>query len=132
LAAVIIGLVVGIAIGRTSTKNDSIDQQVGKSNDHKLTCYYAHSQTTYGTPQESEDIRLLESLGFDVVNPNVPQYQGGKGMEFYLKLASNADVVAFRCLPTGKISPGVSQELGVAKRRIELPSGVEERSYHPQ
>ncbi len=130
LAAVIVGVVVGIAVGRATIRNDSGGQHADNSSDRQLICYYAHPHVTYGSPQESEDIRLLESLGFKVVNPNIPEYQIHKDMEFYLKLASSADVVAFRSLPDGKLSPGVSQELQVAKRRIELPTGIEERSYH--
>lgn len=32
--------------------------------------YYAHAQSLYGTKQETRDIACLESLGFEVVNPN--------------------------------------------------------------
>jgi hypothetical protein len=131
LAAVIIGLILGIALERASTKNVSIDQHSSKENAGTLTCYYAHPHVSYGSQQESEDLQLLESLGFKVINPNIPEYQVHKDMAFYLNLAASADVVAFRSLPDGNLSPGVSQELRVAKRRIELPSNVEARSYHP-
>jgi hypothetical protein len=32
--------------------------------------YYAHCKAIYGTPQEERDIKALESMGFEVLNPN--------------------------------------------------------------
>jgi hypothetical protein len=92
-----------------------------------LTCYYAHPMEIYGTTRETEDIQLLESLGFYVVNPNLPAYKT-KDMGFFCALAARADAIAFRSLPDGKISPGVASEIKHAKRLIELPGDTEGRS----
>lgn len=43
----------------------------------KLRCYYAHTMTSYGSTIEQQDVELLESLGFEVINPNQKKYQDG-------------------------------------------------------
>jgi hypothetical protein len=37
--------------------------------------YYAHCVAIYDTPQEERDIATLEGLGFNVLNPNDPQFE---------------------------------------------------------
>lgn len=37
--------------------------------------YYAHCQAIYDTPQEQRDIELLKALGFEVLNPNMPEHK---------------------------------------------------------
>lgn len=37
--------------------------------------YYAHCQAIYDTPQEQRDVELLKTLGFEVLNPNMPEHK---------------------------------------------------------
>jgi len=101
----------------------------------KLKIYYAHSMHLYGSAQEARDIKLLEDLGFEVVNPNTPEHQleaktsGEMTMAYFERLAERCDALAFRALPDGNISAGVFTEIiGVeGKPVIELPWGVSRR-----
>lgn len=97
-----------------------------------MKCYYAHCKAIYGTPQEERDIELLESLGFEVVNPNDPIHQercrncpGGE-MQYFVDLAAGCAVMAFRALPTMEIPAGVFKEvmscIGHNGPVIELPT----------
>tara|TARA_R110000772_G_C13310332_1_gene440566 strand:- start:5716 stop:6135 length:420 start_codon:yes stop_codon:yes gene_type:complete len=112
--------------------------------------YYAHFQGIYNTLQEERDIQLLESLGFDVVNPNRPQiiaevrhelrllkdakesYKDVIYMQMFETVfftrVRDCEVFAFRALPDGRIPGGVYMELEVAQKAnkiiIELPSGT--------
>lgn len=99
----------------------------------KLKCYYAHCLAIYNTHQEKRDVKLLESLGFKVVNPNQRKYQKiyeTHGMLFFKKLAQKCDVIAFRSLPSGEVPAGVAAEIdcGVSIPVIELPSGISRRT----
>ena len=38
-----------------------------------MRCYYAHCIAIYSTPQEDRDVFTLESMGFEVTNPNSPE-----------------------------------------------------------
>ena len=99
-----------------------------------LTCYYAHPMSLYGTRQERRDIAVLESLGFDVINPNTPEHAAAsKGiMEYYCQLAVTCDVCAFRALPDGSIGAGVAKEIDDCMESeipvIELPSCINRRT----
>lgn len=118
----------------------------------KKTCYYAHCMALYNTPQERRDIVLLESLGFQVFNPNCSVVQNSyrefqahtevaNHFQFWTGLARSCDLAAFRGLPDGRIPSGVWQEIAAVlesgKQVIELPSGfwgrgisvVETRAY---
>lgn len=107
-------------------------------------CYYAHFMGIYDTPQEQRDIKTLENLGLEVLNPNTPQtqneckigfknvktdkeYNKAFGKIFFKKIA-DCEVFAFRALPDGRISGGVYKELQEAQRLnkiiIELPCGT--------
>ncbi len=121
-------LILPVQLWQNRVREHPIEEAAHAPSRRSLTCYYAHPMSSYGTPQEIEDIQLLETLGFKVINPNDPEYKSNKNMEFFRKLAAGADAVAFRALPDGKISPGVAYELKAAKRRIELPTGIEQRS----
>jgi hypothetical protein len=92
--------------------------------------YYAHSMSLYNSKQELRDIRALQSMGFEVLNPNDVSYRGMYrefGMEFFYDIIrQQANVVAFRSLPDGSISAGVASEIKLAqeldKPVMELPS----------
>lgn len=104
--------------------------------------YYAHPVSLYNTPQEKRDIALLESLGFEVENPNTEKHQvgydiakakssNGSGMEHFFKVVLACDAIAFRAFPDGKIGSGVMMEVDWALEGklpvIELPNIVESR-----
>jgi hypothetical protein len=93
--------------------------------------YYAHCMSIYDTKQEERDVDTLQSLGFEVDNPNHFRHQDNwktYGMSYADALVFNADVVAFRALPDGRISSGVAYELRKAKEYgktiIELPNSI--------
>jgi hypothetical protein len=95
----------------------------------KMKVYYARPISLYNTKQDERDIQLLEEMGFEVNNPNkaelVERYKT-EGMEVYLQLARESDVIAFRAFQDGKIGAGVYKELQealrVGKIVIELPT----------
>jgi hypothetical protein len=97
-----------------------------------MRAYYAHCKGIYGTPQETRDIAILESLGFDVLNPSDSQYDDSwreHGMDFKDVLLAQCGCIAFRALPDGAIPAGVYTELAKAIRdygipAIELPSSI--------
>jgi hypothetical protein len=109
----------------------------------KLRCYYAHTMTSYNSTIEKQDIELLESLGFEVINPNQKKYQEGckkyseiydwdKVMVYFCNvIREECDMVAFRSLPNGKILSGVAAEVKYARQInypiIELPCSLEQR-----
>ena len=105
--------------------------------------YYAHMMSIYDTPQEQRDIKTLEALGFEVVNPNQPEIQDAiqkwkespnpkrnyeeKFHEIFGALVKACDVFAFRAFPiTGQMPLGIFRELEYAqiagKPIIELPT----------
>ena len=101
--------------------------------------YYAHSKALYGTAQEKRDVATLKTLGFSVVNPNTKARQKasknyssvspGRGpMDYFMDIAQDCDVLAFRALPDGRIPCGVAEEIeNFAGPVIELPSSVKYR-----
>ena len=102
------------------------------------TIYYAHPMYLYGTPQEKRDIELLERLGFEVINPNsepyISEYQkeideGRHTMDYWTRLASACDAIAFRGNPDGSILSGVGAEITKNSDMpiIELPSMIQNR-----
>lgn len=100
---------------------------------NKKKIYYAHCRALYGTQQENRDILLLESLGFDVLNPNNKVHQDSckafiDVMEYFLQLVATCDAVAFRALPNGKIPAGVLKEVKFAYEKnkpvMELPVNI--------
>lgn len=108
----------------------------------KLKCYYAHTMLSYGSTIEDEDIKLLERLGFEVINPSSPEIvqacsnfikNFGKTnvMEFFAEIINSCDVVAFRSLPDGKILSGIVAEIQHALNNdipvIEIPCLIENR-----
>jgi hypothetical protein len=98
-----------------------------------MRCYYAHPMTIYNTPQEERDILLLGQLGFVVVNPNAPEHSeayGKEGMKYFMQLASECDVIAFRALPDGSITAGVANEIKAGPPVFELPSCIARRTLN--
>jgi len=117
----------------------------------KLKVYYAHFMGIYNTPQEERDVKTLKALGFDVVNPNMPETQKAvqtsikkhqllQSKDYYMDMfdevffskVRECDIFAFRPLPDGRIPGGVAMELRVAQKNkkliIELPCGIHTRS----
>lgn len=108
----------------------------------KLKCYYAHTILSYGSTQEEMDIKLLERLGFEVINPNTPEIENeleqfiidhGKRrtMDFFTDIVSDCDLLAFRALPNSEILSGVAVEIMYARDHdmpiIELPCSLDSR-----
>ena len=111
----------------------------------KKLVYYAHCMAIYNTPQEKRDVELLESLGFDVLNPNAKEHIeevmktqqnklldkdeiGMLVMEYFSSLVDKCDIVAFRALPDGRIPAGIAKEIKRGNMVFELPSGILKRT----
>lgn len=110
----------------------------------KLVCYYAHTMTSYGSTIEASDIQLLESLGFDILNPSSEEIQLGlkeyiekngtaNVMEFFRNVIyEKCDMLAFRSIPNGQILSGVAKEITYAQDLglpiIELSCSIAKRS----
>lgn len=99
-----------------------------------MKAYYAHCLAIYNTKQEERDLETIERLGFEVLNPNKPEYSQlykTQGMKVFEELASSCDVVVFRGLPDGSLPAGIAKEVKAAKEAnkpiIELPSCLERR-----
>ena len=94
-------------------------------------CYYAHPLSLYDTCQETRDVKLLEKLGYKVVNPNnsiIEYAYKEKGFEVFLEEVKQCHVLAFRSFPDGSIGAGVGSEIACAIKYnipvIELPNRV--------
>lgn len=102
-----------------------------------MKCYYAHCQNIYGTKQEKRDIKTLNNLGFEVMNPGSRKIQDEfeewkkttsqvDKMIFFDKRVEECDILAFRAIPCGAIPSGVQREINIAignnSEIIELPS----------
>lgn len=100
----------------------------------KLKVYYAHFMGLYDTKQEKRDIKNLEALGFEVVNPNskvISEWYQGLALEnqtleeplqyeqlfseTFGSIVRGCDVLAYRALPDGRISGGVAMEIEYAQ-----------------
>lgn len=110
-----------------------------------MKAYYAHSIAIYGSKQEKRDIHLIERLGMDVLNPNLPKHEkayqdhikvGLDGMSYFLDLVDKCDLVIFRANPDGSIPAGVMKEISYAEEQcltvLEIPSGVSRRELSVQ
>lgn len=108
--------------------------------------YYAHALTTYDTPRESEDLRILAKLGFEVFNPNQEsigkQYAAARARteknenfdafsHVFQPLVLACDGVAFRAFGDMRIGAGVATECNWAvmdgRPVIELPTYLRTR-----
>ncbi len=107
-----------------------------------MKAYYAHCVALYDTTQERRDLRTMETLGWDVLNPNTAEHQRGceaaraadptsGGMNYFKPLVTGCDITVFRALPDGAIPAGVAKEIEWAREAgrtvIELPSGLSRR-----
>lgn len=107
-------------------------------------CYYAHTMLSYGSTIEEQDVKTLEDLGFEVINPNQESIQGDiddyiekngreNVMSFFEGIIDKCDLVAFRANPDGNILSGIAYELKHAlktnKPIIELPCSLEQRMW---
>jgi hypothetical protein len=91
--------------------------------------YYARPINLYNTPQDERDIKTLEGLGFETLNPNKAALQERyktEGMDVFLQAVTECDAIAFRAFPDLTISAGVKKEIDKAielgKPVIELPT----------
>lgn len=105
-----------------------------------MKCYYAHCKALYGTVQEARDIKMLEDLGFEVLNPSAPsirdelakwqeKYPDRNVMDFFVGLVGGCSILAFRGLPYSPYIPaGVHTEVMAAVYWcipvIELPTAL--------
>jgi hypothetical protein len=112
----------------------SENKEIKISKSDKPLIYYAHCLAIYNTAQENRDIKLLESFGFCVINPNCSAYAEGYltwNMDLSEWVVERCDYVAFRALPDGAISSGVAKEIEFANKHnkpvIELPSCISRR-----
>jgi len=97
---------------------------------------------SYGSTIEAEDVKLLEKLGFEVLNPSDKKYQdefkeylknnSDDVMGYFSSLVKSCQLVAFRSLPSGQILSGIGKELETALENkisiIELPCSIESRT----
>lgn len=98
---------------------------------------------SYGSTIEEQDIKTLESLGFEVINPSSKEIADGcnkfielfgreRVMKYFSDIVLGCDVVAFRSLPSGEILSGIAYEIDVARVDgipiIELPCNLKQRS----
>ena len=87
--------------------------------------YYAHPVNIYDTIQEKEDLDFLKLLfpNDEIINPNTIEHDKAykeQGMPYFFAIiVEEINVIAFRALPTGKISAGVMGEI-----RVGLSNGV--------
>ena len=95
--------------------------------------YYAHCQYTYGSPIEGKDMRLIESLGYKVYNPNNAFDEllwKAKGMAYFdeLLLKLQFDAIFIRPESNCMISAGVGYEAMAAFKAgipvLEIPCPV--------
>lgn len=89
--------------------------------------YYAHSMGLYNTSQEARDVKTLEDLGLEVLNPNSEEISNNfknacKTMSYmaafnkiFGDLVKSCEVFAFKALPDGKIPSGIAAELEIAR-----------------
>lgn len=100
----------------------------------KKRIYYAHPMILYGSEIEYQDVKMLEEMGFEVVNPNKPgneeKYLEKKAFGFFLDIVRGCDALAFRSI-LGAITTGVGKEVTYAQEHkmpvIELPYITEDR-----
>jgi hypothetical protein len=98
-----------------------------------MKAYYARCIAIDQTPQYNRDIKLIQSLGWELV-PDLTQEQkqegyAREGMEFFLRfIREEAEILVFRSMPSLKIGAGVFAEIQEAQKKgipiIELPSMI--------
>jgi nucleoside 2-deoxyribosyltransferase len=77
--------------------------------------YYAHPITMYDTWDEQHEVKMLELMGFEVLNPNCDEldkaYNANKDFEVFLKAIESCDAVFYSAMEDGMISSGVVKEI---------------------
>jgi hypothetical protein len=79
-----------------------------------MKAYYARSIDQYGEDHDKFCIDELETLGFEVVDPNdffTQEEYDKKGMDMFYERIDECDVFFFRALPNKRITAGVFKEL---------------------
>lgn len=96
--------------------------------------YYAHPLSLYGSEQEKRDVALIESMGYECLNPNSVECDRGYqryGMEYFIDLVKSCRVLFFRGFPDCTIPVGIGQEIDYARQAeipvLELPNAVSRR-----
>ena len=85
--------------------------------------YFARCIEQYGKEEDSEDIINFMKLGFGIIDPKEffdKETYDDIGMQHFYNHIKKADVFAFRSLPTGNITAGVSKEIHYA-HNINIP-----------
>jgi hypothetical protein len=106
-----------------------------------LLCYYAYPITTHDFLIESNNIQLLENLGFEIMNPSTSKeireelqnriHLDGKfyNAEFFEHALSKCSILAFRTLPDEMTKTNGAVEINEVFRYnlpiIELPQDIE-------
>lgn len=99
-----------------------------------MKAYYARPINLYNSEQDKRDIKLIQDLGFELVNPNKEELQERykqEGMDVFLQSVSECVVIFYRSFPDLKISAGVKKEIDKAIESglyvLELPTITEQR-----
>lgn len=100
--------------------------------------YYARPIYLYGTPMDESNKVMLETLGFEVYDPNknelLEEYKK-IGMTAYYNVIKEVNAIAFYC-PTAEITAGVFKEIEFAKSLnlpvIEIPNMLYKRILTPE
>lgn len=88
----------------------------------KKKIYYAHTMTTYYSQEETDAVELLESMGYEVVNPSdkkiVEGFElfkknnpSGNSMDYFLDVVKTCDLLAFSAVDGDKLTSGVVKEV---------------------
>ena len=88
----------------------------------KKKIYYAHTMTTYYSQEEANAVELLESMGYEVVNPSDKKIVEGvelfkranpskNYMEYFFDVVKTCDLLAFSAADDDKLTSGVVKEV---------------------
>ena len=118
----------------------------------QLKVYYAHCVSLYGTKQEASDVKMLESMGFEVMNPGSKEFladleaarkndrgllespfAGGDRLRGRWQiLANSCHGLAFRSYVDGTINADLHTQIREAINRgkfvFELPRQIDSRA----
>ena len=79
-----------------------------------MKAYYARPITHYGTQADNETINTLKKMGMHVVDPNQEMYLREYkriGMDAFLNIVSECDLIFFKSFWDGKVTAGVQKEI---------------------
>jgi hypothetical protein len=86
---------------------------------NEKTCYFAHHVSDYDSERESAAVKVIESYGYDVVNPNSPEDDAAykeRGMIHFTERVLGCAALAFQRFPDGKVGAGVAKEIATAAK----------------